>query len=84
MAKYSRSKGPDKIDPLVDKIDPLVAIEPVAEIISEIINSSFSNGIRVARITPFFKQGDRQQMTNYRPALFRRTNGEGHRLLQRG
>jgi len=34
-AKYSRSPGPDEIDPLVAK----TAIEPVAEIISAIINS---------------------------------------------
>src|SRR6218665_3092141 len=68
LAKYSRSLGPDEIDPLVAK----TAIEPVAEIISAIINSSFATGIvpaelKIASVTPIFKNGDKQQMTNYRP-----------------
>src|SRR6218665_2541145 len=68
LAKYSRSLGPDEIDPLVSK----TAIEPVAEIISAIINTSFATGIvpvelKIASVTPIFKNGDKQQMTNYRP-----------------
>src|SRR6218665_2553923 len=67
LAKYSRSLGPDEIEPLVAK----TAIEPVAEIISAIINSSFATGIvpaelKIASVTPIFKNGDKQQMTNYR------------------
>src|SRR6218665_1955636 len=68
LAKYSRSQGPDEIDPLVAK----TAIEPVAEIISAIINSSIATGIvpaelKIASVTPIFKNGDKQQMTNYCP-----------------
>src|SRR6218665_2661933 len=44
----------------------------VAELISAIINSSFSTGIvpaklKIASVTPIFKQGDKHLMTNYRP-----------------
>ena len=47
-------------------------IEPVTELISEIINSSFSTGIvpdepKIASVTPIFKLGDKRLMTNYRP-----------------
>src|SRR6218665_3268476 len=56
------------MDPLVAK----TAIEPVAELSSAIINSSFSTGIvpaelKIASVTPIFKQGDKHLMTNYRP-----------------
>src|SRR6218665_3180870 len=68
LTKYSRSSGPDDIDPLVAKS----TLEPVAELISAIINSSFSTGIvpaelKIASVTPIFKQGDKHLMTNYRP-----------------
>ena len=67
VAKYSRSKGPDDIDPLMAR----KTIRAVADIVSEIYNSSFSTGIvpgklKIAKITPIFKQGDRHTMTNYR------------------
>jgi len=68
LAKYSHSKGPDDIDPLIAK----KTIGAVADVVSEIFNSSFSTVIvpgelKIAKITPIFKQGDRHTMTNYRP-----------------
>lgn len=59
-AKYTRKEGPDNIDPLVAQ----KTIGAVAEIISQIINSSFETGeippdLKTARITPIFKQGDK-------------------------
>src|SRR6218665_1885279 len=68
LAKYSRSPGPDGIDPLIAK----KTIESVAGVVSAIINSSFETGIippdlKIAKITPIFKQGDKMSMTNYRP-----------------
>ena len=68
LAKYSRSSCPDDIDPLEAKS----TVEPVAELISAIVNSYFSTGIvpaelKIASVTPIFKQGDNHLMTNYRP-----------------
>src|SRR6218665_3716468 len=40
LARYNQSSGPDDIDPLVANS----TLEPVAELISAIINSSFSTG----------------------------------------
>src|SRR6218665_787429 len=67
-SRYSRSEGPDGIDPLVGRR----TIEQTADLISEIINSSFETGLippdlKKAKITPIFKQGDRTNVTNYRP-----------------
>lgn len=67
-AKYTRSEGPDGIDPLVAR----KSIDSVARIISDIVNSSFDTGhvphsLKIACITPIFKQGDRLKTTNYRP-----------------
>jgi len=47
-------------------------IEQVAQVVSDIVNCSFSTGVvlsdlKIAKITPIFKQGDRQITTNYRP-----------------
>ena len=68
LAKYSRSPGPDGIDPLIAR----KTIGSVAGVVSAIINSSFETGIippdlKIANITPIFKQGDKMSMTNYRP-----------------
>ena len=58
--KYTRSMGPDEIDPLVAKSN----IGCVANILSDIINCSFNTGVvppnlKIAKIAPVFKQGDR-------------------------
>ena len=68
LAKYSHSKGPDDIELLIAR----KTIGAVADVVFEIFNSSFSTGIipgklKIAQITPIFKQGDRHTMTNYRP-----------------
>src|SRR6218665_2358487 len=66
-SKYTRSTGIDDIDPLVAR----TTIEQVAQVVSDIVNCSFSTGVvppdlKIAKITPIFKQGDRQITTNYR------------------
>src|SRR6218665_3900001 len=66
--KYTRAEGPDGVDPLVGKR----TIHSTAEIVAEIINSSFETGqihpdLKKGKITPIFKQGDRENMSNYRP-----------------
>ncbi len=71
-AKYTRSEGPDGIDPLVAR----KSIDSVARIISDIVNSSFDTGhvphsLKLACITPIFKKGDRLKTTNYRPRSIR-------------
>lgn len=68
LAKNTRSPGPDSIDPLVAK----QTIVQVAGIFSEVINSSFETGIvqlalKTAKLIPLFKQGNKLDMTNYRP-----------------
>src|SRR6218665_3285740 len=61
--KNSRSSGPDGIDPLVGKR----TIDHTAGIISDIINSSIEtckipSDMKKAKITPIFKQGDREDL----------------------
>lgn len=70
--KYTRSRpiGPDDIDPLVAKS----TIDSVADILSDIIYCSFNTGVvpsdlglNIAEIMPVWKQGDKQNLSNYRP-----------------
>ena len=59
----------------LDDIDPTIAsrvIPLVAAPLSDIINSSFSTGIvpsplKMAKVIPIYKQGNTQDITNYRP-----------------
>src|SRR6218665_912098 len=67
-AKSTRSEGPDGIDPMVAK----KSIGQIAMVVSDIINTSFDTGIvlldlKLASVTPVFKQGDKLNTTNYRP-----------------
>src|SRR6218665_2965085 len=67
-AKSTRSEGPDGIDPMVAK----KSIGQVAMVVSDIINASFHTGIvpidlKLASVTPVFRQGDKLNTTNYRP-----------------
>ena len=54
--KYTRSMGPDDINPLVARS----TIGSVANVLSDIINCSFNTGVvppdlKIAKITPVFK-----------------------------
>ena len=66
--KLTHSPGPDDINPnITSSVLNLLAIP-----ISEIINSSFSTGIvppalKMARVIPIFKQGNKSDPCNYRP-----------------
>ena len=59
----------------LDDIDPSVAIriiDYVAAPLSDIINSSFLTGVvpsslKMAKVVPVYKQGNSQDVTNYRP-----------------
>ena len=56
LVKSTRSQGPDNIDPMIAR----QMIEQVADIVSDIINSSFEIGIvplalKSAKITPIYK-----------------------------
>ena len=62
-AKYTRSEGPDGIDPMVAK-KSIDLIGQVVMVVSDIINASFDTGIvplnlKLASVTPVFKQGDK-------------------------
>ena len=66
--KKTRSTGLDELDPFI----MLSIIEEVAVPLTAIFNCSFSTGIvpsalKLAKIIPIFKQGDHEDITNYRP-----------------
>ena len=70
LAKSTRWQGPTNIDPLIAR----QTIEQVADIVSDIVNSSFETGIvplalKSAKITHIYKQRDKLEVTNYRPIL---------------
>src|SRR6218665_2679665 len=59
----------------VDDIDPCIATPCIASVawpLSEIINCYFKTGIvpnalKIAKVVPIFKKGERDNITNYRP-----------------
>src|SRR6218665_1549755 len=67
-AGLTHSKGVDDIDPYI--ATPCIA--SVAWPLSEIINCSFKtsivpNALKIAKVVPIFKKGERDNITNYRP-----------------
>lgn len=66
--KLTHSSGPDDINPYTTS----AVLNLLATPLSEIINSSFATGIvppalKIARVTPIYKQGNRSELGNYRP-----------------
>lgn len=66
--KTTQSTGPDDLNPSVMK--PLLSI--IAKPLAEIINCSLTTGIvpgpmKIAKVTPIYKQGNSEEVTNYRP-----------------
>src|SRR6218665_1514424 len=64
----SVSTGPDDINPTI----AISTISLIATPLTSIINSSFKHGLvptdlKIAKITPIFKAGDKILITNYRP-----------------
>src|ERR1043165_10297120 len=59
----------------MDDISPSVAkvtIQAIAEPLAQIINSSFSTGIipaeiKIAKVIPLYKSGERNKISNFRP-----------------
>src|SRR6218665_1404699 len=68
LLRTSVSTGPDDINPSI----AISTIDIVAAPLASIINSSFQYGLvpadlKIAKITPIFKAGDKNLITNYRP-----------------
>src|ERR1700733_5913516 len=66
----SRSIGPDHLDPTIIKDNLINIINPL----TDILNSSLETGIipdklKLATVIPIFKQGNREDIENYRPIL---------------
>lgn len=66
--KTSTSSGSDDINSAIVKL----SIAAIAAPLTNIINSSFSTGIfpnqlKIAKITPIYKSGDKSNINNYRP-----------------
>src|ERR1700733_14829777 len=66
--KLSHSSGPDSLDPTIVSPSFIHVIDPL----TAIINCSLSSGtvplsMKTSTITPIFKQGSKDEITNYRP-----------------
>ena len=66
--RSSTSCGPDGISPQVGK----ASMGIIAPLLADIINCSFDNGIvpdniKIAKVIPIYKSGDRNKINNYRP-----------------
>jgi len=66
--KTTNSSGPDGINPSIAKL----SINSIAGTLTTIFNSSFSYGLvpselKIAKVTPIFKSGEKNLINNYRP-----------------
>jgi hypothetical protein len=66
--RTTHSKGMDDIDPCIAGPN----IDCIAQPLAELINCSFTTGIfpqplKIAKVIPIFKKGERDNLTNYRP-----------------
>lgn len=68
LLKASASTGPDDINPSIAKL----SITAIATPLTNIINSSFTTGLvptelKIAKISPIYKSGEKNKLSNYRP-----------------
>ena len=66
--RLSHSKGVDDIDPCIADRHLASVAQPLVDIINcSFIHGTFPQALKTAKIVPIFKQGARDDFTNYRP-----------------
>ena len=63
-----KATGPDKISSRAIKENKLIILPILTYLVNLVIeNSVFPDCLKIARVTPIFKKGDKQSTNNYRP-----------------
>src|ERR1043165_7933598 len=62
----THSKGLDRIDPKIAKFSIEAILSPLAAVINCFL-TSIPDSLKIAKVIPIFKTGDKKQIDNYRP-----------------
>ena len=63
-----KSPGFDTIDPKIVKLSICAIVNPLCDIFNaSLVQGKFPSSLKMAKVIPVFKNGDRSKLTNYRP-----------------